>query len=81
MKYEIVKDYKEVNRFLAGVLSGIVVRRHENMKKSYFVKLVLKSALRECIKNIITYNSFGSDVGFMSMNKEQREAQIVPFSH
>lgn len=36
VKHNIVKDYKEVNRFLAGVLSGTVVRRHEHMRRSYF---------------------------------------------
>jgi len=27
----VVQDYKSVNRFLAGALSGFVIRRHENL--------------------------------------------------
>ena len=34
VKYQVVKDYKEVNRFLAGVLSGDIIKRHEQVKYS-----------------------------------------------
>ena len=34
VKLGIVSDYKSVNRFLAGALSGFVIRRHENIKFS-----------------------------------------------
>ena len=81
IKNGICADYKEVNRFLSGCLSGCVIRRHEEIKKSQYMKVVLKAALRECIKNLITFNQIGTDNEFMCLNRGYRPHQITPFSH
>ena len=45
------------------------------------MKVVLKAALRECIKNLITFNQIGTDNEFMCINKGYRPHQTTPFSH
>lgn len=77
----IVKDYKEINRFLTGSLSGVVIKRSDYVKKSQYLKLIFKGVLRDCVKNIITYNKLGIDNAMMNLNKETDAAQVVPFSH
>ena len=80
-KEGIVKDYKEINRFLAGTLSGTVIKREEYLKKSQFMKLIMKGVLRDCVKNILTFNKLGIDNMMINLNKEANETAIVPFSH
>ncbi len=64
----MVKDYKEVNRFIAGVLNGQTVDVHEEMKKSQFMKIVNKAAMRESVKNIIAFNQFGMDTRMINIS-------------
>ena len=45
------------------------------------MKLIYKAALRECIRNIITYNKFGFDTDFITLNHGQKLQGTVPFSH
>lgn len=80
-KEQIVGDFKEVNRFMAGVLSGTVVRRQDDVKKSQFMKLILKGILRDCVKNILAFNKLGIDSKIVNLNKESDGASTVPFSH
>ena len=54
---------------MAGCLSGTVIRAHENIKKSDFLKLLIKGVLRNSIKNIIVYTKLGMDT------------ETAPFSH
>ena len=61
IKNNVVRDYKEINRLLAGCLSGTVIRAHENIKKSDFMKLLIKGILRNSVKNIIVYSKLGMD--------------------
>ncbi len=63
-----MKDYKEVNRFIAGVLNGHTVDVHEEMKKSQFMKIVNKAAMRESVKNIIAFNQFGMDTRMINIS-------------
>jgi hypothetical protein len=81
VKEGIVKDYKEINRFLAGTLSGTVIMRSDFLKKSQFMKLILKGVLRDCVKNIITFNKIGIDNATVNLNGESDATAIVPFSH
>ena len=73
----IVQHFQSVNRFLAGALSGVVIKRHETIKYSQFMKLVRKAALRECVKNIIAFNQFGFDVRTNKLLETDIEAQTV----
>jgi hypothetical protein len=70
LKTGIVGDYKEINRFLAGTLSNTIIRRTDHIKKSQYMKLVLKGVLRDSVKNIITFNKLGIDTGMINMNGE-----------
>ena len=81
VKVEIVKDYKEINRFLSGCLSGTVIKREDYLKKSQFMKLIMKGVLRDCVKNILTFNKIGIDNSMINLNGETDATAIVPFSH
>lgn len=70
VKEGIVKDYKEINRFLAGTLSGTVIEREDYLKKSQFLKLIMKGVLRDCVKNILTFNKVGIDNALINLNGE-----------
>jgi hypothetical protein len=81
IKEGIVSDYKEIDRFLAGVLSGTVIQRSNNIKKSQYMKFILKGVLRDSVKNIITFNKIGIDNAMINLNGETDATSIVPFSH
>ena len=57
---------------MAGCLSGTVIRAHENIKKSDFLKFLVKGVLRNSVKNIIVYSKLGMDTS---------AENSVPFSH
>jgi len=80
-KAGVVKDYKATARFMAGVLSGDSVRGRLPVKRSQFMKLILKGVLRDAVKNILAFSKLGSDTAALSLNKEASAAAIVPLSH
>jgi len=66
---------------MAGTLSGVIVRRDQDIKQSQFNKLILKGILRDTVKNIITFDKLGIDSKIISINNDSYGSQTVPFSH
>ena len=81
LKHKVVVDAKEVDRFAAGVLSGEIVRRQDDVRRCHFMRFVLKGMLRDGVKNILTFNKLGTDSAIVNMNGERNAAQVVPLSH
>ena len=79
LKYGIVSDFKSINRFMAGILSGIVIRRCDEIKRSQFMKFVYKGVLRDSNRNLITINNFGNMHQTEVLNGMKQP--FVPFSH
>ena len=77
---KIVKDYKEIQRFVAGTLNGFQLHPCQEFQKTLFMRIVYKASLREAIKNIITFCQFGLDYGMEKLNNGFNQNQIVPFS-
>lgn len=45
---------------MAGILSGVVIRRVDMIKRSQFMKFIYKGVLRDSVKNLIAFNSYGN---------------------
>mgnify|MGYP006893254252 CR=1 FL=1 len=69
LKYEIVANYKGINPFFRGTLSGLKLTANDHICRSQFMKFVYKAVLRDCVKNIMAFNKVGTD------------KETVPFSH
>ena len=81
LRYGIIRDYKEMSRFLHGILNGVHVAVVENIKRSQFMKLVFKGALRESIKNMIAFNNLGADTATLNLLDCKRDNPAFRFSH
>ena len=55
LESKIILNNKEVYHFLAGVLNGTSIKSEDDLKKSDFVRLIIKSVLRETVKKIISF--------------------------
>lgn len=45
------------------------------------MKVIYKAALRECVRNMLTFNKFGYDQDFMALIHGHKPAALIPFSH
>lgn len=81
LRHGVVKNYREIDRFAAGVLSGEMVRRHDEIRRCQFMKFVVKGVLRDSVKNILCFIKLGTDNDVMNMNGEADAAKVVPLSH
>ena len=56
---KIAVDFKEIEGFLKGVLSGTEIGSGDDIKRSQFMKIIYKGLMRLSIVNIINYSKIG----------------------